>query len=217
MVSVASFSEAGGHAVNEDAFVVQRHPSGPDRWLCFLADGQGGSAGGAEAARLACHTAAEAALRQPLGELAGPAAWRVILQEADRAVLADPEAGLTTLLGFCISDGFLAGASSGDSAVFALSAGERVENLTVNQRKNPPVGSGGAKFVPFATRLVGRWSVLAMSDGVWKYVGWERLVQAAAGSRGEECVETLQRAARLPGSGRFPDDFTVVLFEDASD
>ena len=76
----------------------------PGRWA-------GGSAGGADAAQLACHTAAEAAARQSLRELAGPAAWKSILPHADRAVLADPAAGLTTLLGFCISNGFLAGAS----------------------------------------------------------------------------------------------------------
>ena len=100
--------------------------------------------------------------------------------------------------------------------MFAVSGRDRVEDLTANQRKNPPVGiPGGATFVPFATRLVGRWSVLAMSDGVWKYVGWERLVRAAAEFRGEECVSQLQRAARLPGSGRIPDDFTVVVFEHA--
>ena len=195
--------------------MVRRHPSDTESWLCFLADGQGGTAGGRDAARLACRIAAEAAFNMSLRELAGPAAWKVILQQADRAVLVDPAAGLTTLLGFCISDGFLAGGSSGDSAVYAVSGGDRVENLTANQRKNPPVGSGGATFIPFATRLIGRWSVLAMSDGVWKYVGWERLVRAAAGFRGEECLAQLQKAARLPGSGRFPDDFAVVLFEDA--
>jgi hypothetical protein len=54
-----------------------------------------------------------------------------------------------------------------------------------------------------------------MSDGVWKYVGWERLMQAAAASRGDALLEALKGLARLPGSGRFPDDFTLVLFEDA--
>jgi serine/threonine protein phosphatase PrpC len=64
MIVVTSFSGAGGHPNNEDAFVVLPHPSGPDRWLCFLADGQGGRASGAEAARLACGAAAEAAVRE---------------------------------------------------------------------------------------------------------------------------------------------------------
>jgi serine/threonine protein phosphatase PrpC len=47
MVSVITFSEAGGHPVNEDAFAVERHPADSECWLCFVADGQGGRAGGA--------------------------------------------------------------------------------------------------------------------------------------------------------------------------
>lgn len=54
IVEVTTFTEAGGHPLNEDAFLVQKHPASADCWLCFLADGQGGRAGGGEAARLAC-------------------------------------------------------------------------------------------------------------------------------------------------------------------
>jgi hypothetical protein len=216
MVGVTSFSEAGGHPINEDAFEVRRHPSDPECWLCFLADGQGGRAGGMAAAQLACRAAAEDTLRHPPRALAKPAVWDAILRQADRAVLADSEAGFTTLLGFCISDGFLTGASSGDSAILAVSGGDAAREITTGQLKNPPVGSGGARFVPFSVPLVGPWTVLAMSDGVWKYVGWERLARAAVESRASSIVETLQGAARLPGSGRFPDDFTVVVFNDAT-
>ncbi|HVS40227.1 MAG TPA: hypothetical protein VMS17_32010, partial [Gemmataceae bacterium] len=46
MISVLSFSEVGGHRVNEDAFAVQQHPLDPGMWLCFVADGQGGQPGG---------------------------------------------------------------------------------------------------------------------------------------------------------------------------
>jgi PPM family protein phosphatase len=215
MIRVTSFSEAGGHPLNEDAFVVLRHPSGSDDWLCFLADGQGGRAGGAEAARIACSTAAEAALHRSPRALARPTSWGPVLQEADRAVHRHLDAGFTTLLGFCITGGLLVGASCGDSAVWALSGSGPARDITKGQFKNPPVGSGAAMFVSFAAPLVGPWSVLSMSDGVWKYVGWERWVRAAAASRGEALVGTLQGLARLPGSGRFPDDFTLVLFEDA--
>jgi hypothetical protein len=38
MVAVVTFSEVGGHAVNEDAYAVERHPGDPDCWLCCLAD-----------------------------------------------------------------------------------------------------------------------------------------------------------------------------------
>ena len=43
-----SFSEAGGHCSNEDAFAIKQHPLDSHLWLCFVADGQGGRAGGAK-------------------------------------------------------------------------------------------------------------------------------------------------------------------------
>ena len=216
MIGVTSFSEAGGHPVNEDAFEVRRHPSDPNCWLCFLADGQGGRAGGEVAARLASHVAADAALLHPPRMLAKPSVWDAILRQADHAVLSDSQAGFTTLLGFCIRGGNLTGASSGDSAVLAVSESGSALEVTKGQFKNPPVGSGGARFVPFATPLTGFWTVLAMSDGVWKYVGWERLSLAVKAPRVAPLVATLQEAARLPGSGRFPDDFTLVVIEAAA-
>ena len=85
MISVTTFSEAGGHPVSEDAFEVRRHPSDPECWLGFLADGQGGRAGGAEAARIACRVAAQAALAQPPHQLSEPWGWTAILEQADAA------------------------------------------------------------------------------------------------------------------------------------
>jgi PPM family protein phosphatase len=215
MINVASFSEAGGHPENEDSFIVIGHPSDSDCWLCFLADGQGGQAGGAKASHIACGTAAEAALNESPRALSQPPVWEAILRQADRAVFADAAAGFTTLLGFVISDGHLSGAASGDSAVFVLSKGAPAQDVTKAQFKNPPVGSGDARFVSFSTSLDVPWTVLAMSDGVWKYVGWDRLVWAAASFQGESLMQTLQKLARLPRSGQFQDDFTLVVFEDS--
>jgi len=66
--------------------------------------------------------------------------------------------------------------------------------------------------VRFAEKLAAPWSVLAMSDGVWKYVGCDRVAAAISEYHGQPPIEALQAAARLR-SGRFPDDFTVVEFE----
>ena len=216
MVTVLSFSEPGGHPANEDAFVVERHPADPECWLCFLADGQGGRAGGARAAQLACRSAAEAALAEPCWKLAAPSAWAALLRGADTVVSADHDAGLTTLLGFCIAYGRLAGGSCGDSAVLVSSSGERPREITAGQPKNPPVGSGEARFAPFAALLTAPWAVLAMSDGVWKYAGWERLAAGVLTERGERLIARIEESARLRGSGRFVDDFTVVLFEETA-
>jgi serine/threonine protein phosphatase PrpC len=214
MLRVTSFSEAGGHARNEDAFLVRQHPAEPDYyWLCMLADGQGGRSGGAEAAQAACRTAMEVALRQAPRALIKSTTWPAVLAQADQAVLAETAAGFTTLLGFGIRGASVAGASCGDSALLVVSRSKEACDLTKAQRKNPPVGSGEALFVPFSTALVAPWTVLAMSDGVWKFVGWERLVQAVTEPNPEPILETLQRAARLQ-SGRFPDDFTAVVFEE---
>jgi hypothetical protein len=213
MVSVVSFSEAGGHPFNEDAFLVERHPDDSDCWLCCLADGQGGRAGGARAAQLACRVAIDDALSEPARRLATPSAWSALLHRADEAVRDDAEAGFTTLIGFCIARGYLAGASCGDSSVLVAIESQEPREVSAGQCKNPPVGSGEAPFHSFAAVLAAPWCVLAMSDGVWKYASWPRIREAVLVARGRHLIERLQELARLPGSGRFPDDFTVVAFE----
>ena len=213
MTQVFTFSQPGGHPINEDAFACRRHPSDPDVWLCCLADGQGGRAGGGRAAELACQAAMDAAAAVAPRELSVPTAWSEILRQADLAVRDDAGAGFTTLVGFCIAGGFIAGASCGDSAVLLVSGEGRPSELTANQVKAPPVGSGHAPFQPLGAGLTGAWKVLALSDGVWKYAGWDRVRAAASSLHGQALIDDLGSAAKLPGSGHFPDDFTVVLFE----
>ncbi len=212
---VQSFSEVGGHRLNEDAFAVQPHPHDPDLWLCVVADGQGGQAGGGTAARLACQSTLDAAADCSPERLSDTNTWSAILRKADAAVCVDPDAGYTTLVGLSVSRDRVVGASSGDSAALLL-CGDSVVELTSDQRKNPPVGSGAAVAVPFASVLRVPWRILTMSDGVWKYVGWERIIEFARREGGSELVAELKRSARLPGSGQFQDDFTVVLLETAA-
>ena len=121
--------------------------------------------------------------------------WLKVLRAADDAVQRDPTAGFTTLVGLCVAGRRVVGVSSGDSAAL-LVCGERSLELTAGQRKNPPVGSGTAEPVPFAANLSAPWRILAMSDGVWKYVGWERVIEATRRERGETLLAELQRAAR---------------------
>ena len=198
MINVVTFSEVGGHVVNEDTFTVERHPSDPDCWLCCLGDGQGGRAGGRQASQLACRVAMDTAVRESPQTLASPLAWTELLHGTDDAVRDAPEAGFTTLIGFCISKAYLAGASCGDSAVLVSTSGQRPRVVTEGQSKNPPVGSGVAPFWPFGVALVAPWVVAAMSDGVWKYAGWDRIAKALSAVRGQQIVERLQMTARLP-------------------
>jgi serine/threonine protein phosphatase PrpC len=214
MVNVLSVSEAGRNLDNEGSFAVERHPGDPGHWFCCVADGQGGRTGGAEAAQLACRAAIAAAIREPPRKLSIPSVWAELPCSVDQAVCRDPQAGLTTLVGFSIAQGRLAGASCGDSAVLLVAQGGRPWQLTAGQPKNPPVGSGAAPLRPFEAELVVPWSVMAISDGVWRYNRWEGVEEAMSAAHGQQLVERLQQQARLRGNGQFPDDFTLVLFEE---
>jgi serine/threonine protein phosphatase PrpC len=207
MLQIHSFSEVGGHPENEDAFVVQQHPLDKEAWLCFLADGLGGHAGGGQAARLACHNAASGYSPEQLCELA---TWTSIFRSADKSVAGDAMAGFTTLVGLCVSRQLVVGASAGDSAVLLIS-GDHAKELTSGQKKNPPLGSGGAEATPFLSTFKSPWQILVMSDGVWKYLGWEQIAVLANRFHGTALIEELQKPARLPGSGKFQDDFTMVV------
>jgi hypothetical protein len=211
MIQIFSHTEAGGHAHNEDAFEVRPHPADPDCLLCVLADGQGGHAGGARAAQLACRTCIDAAsAHQPAMLAIRSDAWEMILHQADAAVASDPEAGFTTLITFCIQKDAICGASNGDSGVYATSAGESGVILTARQHNNPPIGCGAARPVGFAAPLTRPWTVLALSDGVWKYAGWDWVSLAASDLTGKDLLDSVRKQAGLPGSGRLQDDFTVV-------
>jgi serine/threonine protein phosphatase PrpC len=206
-------SEAGGHPTNEDAFDVQRHPDGGRCWVGALADGQGGRSGASEAARLACRIVIEAALAQPTASLSKPKTWVNALRRADEGVHADTRAGYTTLIGFAVVGGQVIGASNGDSALWIARADDCVVELTEGQSKNPPIGAGAAEPTPFVAKLSGSWVVLAMSDGVWKYVGRDGVRGALRESRGRELLDTLLARARLPRSGELQDDFTAVVLQ----
>jgi hypothetical protein len=157
------------------------------------------------------------ALSESPEQLTAPSSWARILGSADEAVCSDPWAGFTTLLGFCIAGGHLLGASCGDSAVLVVTAGDQPREVTASQPKYPAVGSGEARFAPFGATLVAPWAVLACSDGVWKYAGWERLVEALRVERGQQLAGRIQGYARVSGGGEFADDFTIVLFEEAAE
>jgi hypothetical protein len=217
MIRVATHSEVGGHAANEDAFVLRPHPDDPLSYLCAVADGQGGRPGGGPAALRACDTFLNVASQATLAELMALGVWDDILAYVDRAVANDPEAGFTTLVTFCIAGSHLTGASCGDSALVLAEPQQEPLILTSRQCKDPPVGSGGAVFIPFAIRLHAPWTVLAMTDGVWKYAGWDTVFQAARSSAGDEASRSLRQRAALPGTGALQDDFTLVVLQGHAD
>lgn len=211
MIEVFTFSEAGGHVENEDAHEILPLDPVEGLYLCAIADGQGGRAGGGPAARLACRASLEIARSLPLAQLLTPRCWIDILKHADEAVRKEPLAGFTTLIAFCVTARFICGASSGDSSAIAIQADQTSTDLTAHQWKNPPVGSGAAHFVSFGASLNVPWSVLAMTDGVWKYVGLAHVVQTAQEKKGRDLISGIRNRAGLKETGALQDDFTLIV------
>jgi PPM family protein phosphatase len=211
-MQILSHSEPGGHPKNEDSFAVEPVPGLPNGFICAVADGQGGTAGGGEASRTACAACVETALGYFHARLLLPSTWAKILRAADKAVTAHSGAGFTTVVAFCITPNLVCGASNGDSAAIAVGADGSRTVLTEAQEKYPPVGAGDAAIVPFAAKLEPPWAVLAMSDGVWKYVGLTTVLQTAASLRGQVMINSLRDRATLPVNGALQDDFTIVAF-----
>ena len=125
-------------------------------------------------------------------------------------VCVDDVAGYCSLVSLCISEWEVCGASCGDSGALLLSGGREIL-LTEGQRKNPPVGSSAAHPVAFSARLQPGQTLLVVSDGVWKYVGWEHIATMAAHYSGLDLIAALRRAAWDASGGRLPDDFGIAL------
>ena len=53
-------------------------------------------------------------------------------------------------------------------------------------------------------------TILAVSDGVWKYAGFEAVGDAAASDRIEHIPDLLLTSIRGRGYPELPDDFTVL-------
>jgi hypothetical protein len=212
---VTSCSVAGGHPANEDAFEIMRHPGAHSCWIGALSDGQGGQAGGGEAARMACGVVIESVSSLPVRSVSLASTWLNALRLADERVCADRVAGYTTLLGFAVAGEHVIGASNGDSALWLAGSNGQMLDLTARQAKNPPVGSAAATPTPFAAKLPASWIVLAMSDGVWKSIGRERTAELLLRSRGQALLDALLEEARLPWSGGLGDDFTAVILEES--
>ena len=143
------------------------------------------------------------------------ALWYAVVGAADDAVCEDDAAGYCSLVSLCVSGQAFWGASCGDSGALLLSGG-RDFLLTDDQRKNPPVGSSAARPVAFSRPAYAPgWVLLVVSDGVWKYVGWERITQhgrPASGAGVDRCLAS--SGPRHASGGSLPDDFSVALLYD---
>jgi serine/threonine protein phosphatase PrpC len=110
----------------------------PNGHLLVLADGAGGTSGGAAAADA---VVARASVSSP--DCASDCVH--VLETVDRALA---ELGQTTAILVVVSDGRVFGASVGDSAAWLLDCSGTLD-LTENQNRKPLLGSGRAKPAPF--------------------------------------------------------------------
>lgn len=210
-MTVFHHSEPGGKEVNEDSFLTCLHPMEQPHWICCIADGQGGRPNGAEASITACEaTVRLLSAENSLSDL-GSLCVMTIAEEVDRLVSAT--GGFTTLVVVVACPGGLTGVSSGDSKVYFRDENKAVVELTERQQKNPPVGSGDARFEPFAVRCSKGSRVLMMTDGVWKYAGYGNILAAFELASFKSATAGLQFAVASRSPGGLPDDFTLVGIE----
>jgi serine/threonine protein phosphatase PrpC len=173
-------------------------------WTRVVADGAGGLAGGARAATSATLSLADRGTAGPVDA----EGWCEEIRRLDRALERDAKAGETTLVVIQVADGFLTGASVGDSGALLFAAGG-VSDPTEGQSRKPLVGSGravprGIARQPWAGRL------LLATDGLFNYVPWPVLVATASAGEVTAAIDALVEAARLP-SGGFQDDIALIL------
>lgn len=170
-------------------------------FVAVVADGAGGTGGGAEAATALCELVA--------GVVGTPQkSWAEFLLYADNVLSRSASGGLTTAVVVEAVNGNLVGASVGDSGALLFS-GDEIVDLTAGQHRKPLLGSGAisaAAFgpVPFNGRL------LVASDGVLKYIPLAKICQIVGGEDLQTAGANLIDAAKLP-TGQWHDDVAVLL------
>jgi serine/threonine protein phosphatase PrpC len=174
-----------------------------DRTVIVVADGAGGQARGAGAADYVCR--ALDGLRQ---QGAAPL-WSAWLRQLDQAMAASGACGLAAAVVVEIGDdGAVAGASVGDCEAWIVGDGEP-RSLTARQIRKPLLGDGGAMPLDFSARISGG-TLVAGSDGLWKYTTLQRIIEAAKCRPLQAATTALVDSVRLR-SGALQDDVAVVV------
>ncbi|HEX6813911.1 MAG TPA: PP2C family serine/threonine-protein phosphatase [Planctomycetota bacterium] len=212
---------------NEDDYFVGTAPDGV--FLCAIADGMGGVAGGAEASRTALWALGMAVLdgstKLPHEERVreGFAAASVRLFDAANAVPALRDMG-TTLTALCFGDGMARLGHVGDTRAYRLRGGV-CEQLTTDHAVREPsnmllrcIGGGHATCdvdqAEWRTEPGDRF--LLVTDGVWSVVPGPLLQRLAERSKPQAVAEALVAQALAAGG---PDNATAVVVDvlEASD
>jgi serine/threonine protein phosphatase PrpC len=201
MLAVGLRVENGGRG--EDRVLIEHCGS---RTLAMVADGAGGTGGGAAAATMACSLAAQ---RMRTGSTGTAEDWQSCFYEMDQALFRT--GGQCTAVVVEISGGSIVGASVGDSGAWMLT-GNAIVDLTENQQRKPLLGSDESLPVGFGPF---KWSgrLLIATDGLFNYAVASDIARLAMAGSVEDAVENLIADVRLR-SGALQDDVGIILLED---
>jgi serine/threonine protein phosphatase PrpC len=176
-----------------------------DRTVVALADGAGGSSGGAEAAQTLIRIVAEnKALLRSAGDCVA------LLQTADEQISDDAVAGETTGLVLITQRFRIFGASAGDSEAWFYSL-DAMMHLTRDQRRKPFLGSGGASAAAFSFEAR-EGLILIASDGLWKYTSQEKIAAEVQRADRSTLLDRLSNLVRLR-SGALQDDVAMAILD----
>ncbi len=196
--------------------------------LLVLADGAGGSGGGGQAAEMAVRIVEES----PEYKLNDPDSWKDLLFQIDQKLLYYQRNGTgeTSCLIVAIKDGFVCGASAGNSEALILHTdtefhletatgadnsevwilqSEKFIDLTENQHTKPLLGTGRAIPVSFGP-VPFSGTILAGTDGLFHYSQYQDILNALKIDDMGKCAEQLLANVRLP-SGSLWDDVTFAI------
>jgi serine/threonine protein phosphatase PrpC len=177
----------------------------PGRTLFVVADGAGGAAGGADAAKAICGAASA------YQDWRMPSDWAGWLTRIDRE-MSRSRVGLAAAVVIEIwDDGRIVGASVGDCEAWMFGGDGASRSLMAGQSRKPLLGEGMAQPVGFQARL-GRGTLLIATDGLWKYMKPARIAKAVAIRPLEAACTALVGGVRLKG-GALQDDVAIVLAE----
>lgn len=209
MLTLAHKIENGDRG--QDRIAIDHHKN---NWIIVVADGAGGTGGGAEAAQAVCDGIITE-FRTHITELDN-ILWGASLKALDQKMLRTCNGGLTTAVVVAINNGRVSGASVGDSMAWLLSDTDMID-LTKYQLRQPLLGSGEASPIGFRPIFMnGRipyGRLLVGTDGLFKYAQPDRIVTLARNDNLEKATISLIDAVRLR-SGALPDDVAIVLCEE---
>ncbi len=168
---------------SQDCAGVQEADDGSLRVV--LADGVGGQAGGREAARRAVEDWLTSEYDPPIQ-----------MAETDSLLSRVPAGGLTTAIYLRVNAEAVSGASVGDSQAWLQEANGSWTELTDLQRLRPFLGSGEAIPMPFSRVTPAQGRLLVCSDGLWRFVERQRMLELAT----KENAEEMLLAAALPNA-----------------